>query len=70
MSTQNKFDNASKTKTGIDVRNVKFNSMSNTYLGQVWDEKSYREDKWTTSQWTKAGKCINKNRPELDLQSN
>ena len=56
-----------KTKTGVDTKNIFYNSAMNFYLGMVWDEKSYLEDKWTTCIWHKNGKCINRNRPELDL---
>jgi hypothetical protein len=57
-----------ETKTNVKVKDVRFNSAVNLYLGFVWDEKSYREDKWTTCSWYKSGKCINRNRPELDLK--
>jgi len=56
-----------ETKTGVSVKEVRFNTAVNKYLGMVWDEKSYLENKWTTCIWTKNGKCINRNRPELDL---
>jgi hypothetical protein len=56
-----------ETQTGVKVKDVRFNSVANKYLGMVWDEKSYLPNKWTTCTWHKSGKCINRNRPELDL---
>jgi hypothetical protein len=58
----------SETKTGVKVKDLFFNTLMNYYLGMVWDEKSYLENKWTTCTWKKSGKCVNRNRPELDLK--
>jgi hypothetical protein len=54
--------------TGVQVKDIKFNSAVNLYLGFVWDATSFRENKWTTCSWTKSGKCVNRTRPELDLR--
>jgi hypothetical protein len=57
----------SKTITGIATKNVSYNIMANLYLGMVYDEKSCLANKWTTASWRRNGKCVNRNRPELDL---
>lgn len=54
--------------TGVPVKDITFNTAVNMYLGFVWDEMSFRQDKWTTCSWSKSGKCINQTRPELNLR--
>lgn len=61
------FTGTTKTKTGIDCKDVRFNTAVNKYLGMVWDESAYRPDKWTSCTWTKSGKCVNRNCPQFDL---
>lgn len=61
------FSNRTETKTGVSIRDVKFNSTMNVWLGMVFDKTSFRPDKWSTITWKPSGKCINRNRPELDL---
>ena len=67
MKNTNKFEGATKTVTNVPVKNVRFNTAVNLYLGMVYDEQSYRSDKWTSASWKPNGKCVNRNRPELDL---
>jgi len=64
-----KFDGIMKTKTGIECKNVKFNSAANLYLGMVKDGWSSDPNRpWTSCSWKKSGKCVNSSRPELDLE--
>lgn len=61
------FTGTTKTKSGLDCKDVVFNTAVNKYLGMVWNEKSFNTYKWTTCTWTKSGKCVNRLRPEFDL---
>jgi hypothetical protein len=56
------------TKSGIECKDIAFNNAVNLYLGMVKDNWSSNPDTpWTTCSWHKSGKCINRNRPELDI---
>lgn len=69
-----KFENATETKTGIEVKNVRFNSAANAYLGMVkdplWQANPVviKNGGFATGTWNKRGQCINRTRPELDLK--
>jgi hypothetical protein len=68
METKFKFENATETKGGFKVKDIKFNTAANLYLGMVADPLWTRPDRpFITGSWNKLGKCINRNRPELDL---
>jgi hypothetical protein len=64
-----KFEGIKKTVTGIEVKDVVWNSAANLYLGAVkdplWDRPG-RE--WVRGAWRKNGECINNMRPELNLK--
>lgn len=58
-----------KTKTGVECRNVVFNTCAKLYLGFVADPLWTKPDQpFVTCSWYKSGKCVNRNRPELDLK--
>lgn len=63
------FSNSTETVAGYEVINLVWNSASKTYLGFVhdplWETKTR---KYTSAQWTKSGKCINRMRSALDLK--
>lgn len=67
MKNKTDFTGRLTTKTGIATRDIRFIHTMNVYIGMVYDEKSYRADKWSTATWKPSGRCINRNRPELDL---
>lgn len=62
------FTGKTETISGVQTKDIKYNSAVGFYLGKVWDEKSYLPDKWTTCTWKVNGKCVNRHRPELDLK--
>ena len=66
MATKD-FTNTKTTKDGTPVKGVRYNSVVKYWLGSVQDPKSYLPDKWTTITWNTSGRCVNRNRPELDL---
>lgn len=56
------------TKSGYAVRNLKFNSAVNKILGLVTDPLWTDEHRpFITATWHRNGKCVNRTRPELDL---
>ena len=60
--------NVTKTKGGIEYNHIQFNATVNLYLGIVKDRWSSDPNRpWTTCKWKRNGKCINRNRPELDI---
>lgn len=60
--------NVITTKSGYAVRNLKFNSAVNKILGLVADPLWTDEKRpFITAVWHKNGKCVNRTRPELDL---
>lgn len=62
------FIETTKTKTGIECIVSEFNDCVNLYLGKVKDNWSSIPGRdWTSCSWRKNGKCINRNRPDLDL---
>ena len=71
---RNDFTNTSHTITGIEVKNVKFNSIASAWVGMVKDPKwqdnptVIKNDGFATCTWNKLGKCVNRTRPELDLK--
>jgi hypothetical protein len=58
----NKFDGATKTISGAEVKNVKFNSIPGAYLGMVM-----HEGKFISFMWDKRGKSKNKAFPQYNL---
>lgn len=69
---KNDFSTTTQTKNGIRVQNLKFNSIPNLWLGQVWEPgwaiNAGKETQWVTCSWKKSGKCANPNRTDLDLK--
>jgi len=62
------FLGTSKTKGGIECVVSELNEVYNFYLGKVKDNWSSIPGRaWTTCAWRINGKCVNRNRPELDL---
>jgi hypothetical protein len=62
------FNGTTKTKTGIAIQKIEWNSAANLYLGMVADPRWIRPDRpFITCSWTRNGKCVNRTRPELDL---
>jgi len=60
--------NVTTTKSGYAVKGLSFNSAVNKILGMVADPLWTRPDRpFITATWHKNGKCINRTRPELDL---
>lgn len=58
-----------KTKTGIECKNVQFYPTLKLYLGMVKDHWSSDPSRpWTSCTWKKNGKCVNRLRPELDIE--
>lgn len=59
-----------ETVTGIEVKNVRFNATVNLYLGftrdPLWSKPDFNGG-WVTTSWKANGKCVNKTRPELDI---
>ena len=56
------------TQSGYAVKNLKFNSAVNKILGLVADPHWTHPDRpFVTATWFKNGKCVNRTRPELDL---
>ena len=56
------------TASGYAVKDLKFNSAVGKILGFVADPLWARPDRpFITATWHKNGKCINRTRPELDL---
>jgi hypothetical protein len=62
QTNMNTFDNATKTVTGIETKDVKFNSIPGKYLGKV-----FYEGKFITVMWHKTGKCIDARYPQFNL---
>ena len=58
MKTKTDYSTRTETITGVAVKDVRFNIAVNMYLGMVYDEKSYRADKWTTCTWKKTGNVL------------
>lgn len=60
--------NVTKTVKGYEVKDLKWNSAINAYLGLVADPvwKSPTRD-YISCSWNKDGKCFNRNRPDCDL---
>lgn len=59
---ENKFDGTLKTKSGIETKDVRFNSIPGAYLGKVM-----YEGRFITCMWDKRGKCKDKRFPQFDL---
>lgn len=59
------FASYTKTSTGVEVKNLRYNAMANIWLGVVYDRTSV---KWMSCAWKISGKCINRNRTDLDLK--
>lgn len=64
---KNDFSQQTHTVAGYEVKDVKFNSIANKWLGLVKDPKSITPDKFTTCSWNKLGKC-NPLRPDCFLK--
>lgn len=59
-----------ETVTGIEVKQVRWNSAVNLHLGFTRDPLWGKPDLhggWVTCSWRKNGKCVNRTRPELDI---
>ena len=56
------------TNSGYAVKDLKYNSAVNKILGLVADPLWTRPDRpFITATWHKNGRCVNRTRPELDL---
>jgi hypothetical protein len=68
METIN-FETVTATVGGYTVKDIKWNSAANLYLGFVADPQWTRPDRpFITCSWTKKGKCINRTRPDCNLK--
>jgi hypothetical protein len=52
------FDSIFVTKSGVPIKDIRFNSVLNVWLGTV---------SGVPHAWDSDGKCIDRTRPELDL---
>jgi len=69
MAKTRDFTGDTRTVTGIPLKNVKWNSVANLYLGMAQDPQWTGPSRsWVTASWTKNGKCVNRNRPDMDLK--
>ena len=58
-----------QTVAGYEIKEIAFNTAINKYIGLVADPLWATPTRaYTTCTWMKNGKCINRNRPELDIK--
>lgn len=59
------FKNTTQTKAGVKVSDISYNHLTEIWIGVYFNEKN---NKWLSCAWKQSGKCINSNRPDLDLK--